>query len=547
MLSKRLLVGIIIVGAFLFNVLSYWHYHSNVKDDIYKNAKNITAAFDDAWKTTSYLMQYMHTHIQNTSTDTQHVQTLLHSFRNGQADVHEWSIFLFADASHHVIAANNSSHIADKNLSIAHRDYIEKTMNEPNVMHFGKPVFGVYSQKWAIPVGYGMMKKNAYQGTLVTGLVISPLVAYLQSYKTQQSVIFSLNAPAMRTQLFGESHLSHFGIHPPKASMQTAAKGLWLDYSYNTTDYISGLLRSFVITNGIYGCLVLGIILVASLSRNKALAPVRSLIRKQQCDMKNAPEEIVHIKELMNSISYLHQERDEYKQLVSRKNKEIKQALASAHLTLDYLSQRNTSHDTKKVAPFTHDTEALNNIIALSSEMHKKQSAFIHSPTLKISLAEYLNAIIGKQLMGYIFSQNINIPEAARITANEKAFIETLDYSIKLMKNNMKNLDHHYTLSVKGDEKSLCFSLTRHSSELVFSDYKQGSLPDLIYEIEHMHQPAHACKISADVTTERCNAFEVNCQNNQLYEHAIEFFAKLNQHKTSVSLTSEEVKLTMRF
>ena len=133
--------------------------------------------------TTTYLIRYMAMQIRSFPGDIEKIEELLYTFRSDNADIYDWSIFLFADEMHHVVAANNTKNIAQKKLSLAHRDYIQKAQLQTWRPIIGKPIYGIYSKKYSAPMGIGITdNNNQYVGTIVTGLVIEPL---LQSFSAK--------------------------------------------------------------------------------------------------------------------------------------------------------------------------------------------------------------------------------------------------------------------------------------------------------------------------------------------------------------------------
>jgi CheY-like chemotaxis protein len=88
----------------------------------------------------------------------------------------EYSTFSWVNEKHRFVVSSNKGLHLDEYLDMSKRDYIPKTVSQPLQIHLGDPIYGIYSGKYSIPAGYGVVdKKGKYLGAVVTSFVISGL------------------------------------------------------------------------------------------------------------------------------------------------------------------------------------------------------------------------------------------------------------------------------------------------------------------------------------------------------------------------------------
>lgn len=157
--------------------------------------QRVSGKFDDYLSYTAYIMKHIGGQIQNNNKfkDYHFINQLLASYRTPNNEVLSWSTFSWVNSSFHLIVSSNEG-INLKNFGdLSKRDYIPKTAFHPGTMQCGIPVYGIKSNLWSIPIGYGVEnEKGEYLGAIVTGIVIDGLKKKLAETIRSEKVFFAL-------------------------------------------------------------------------------------------------------------------------------------------------------------------------------------------------------------------------------------------------------------------------------------------------------------------------------------------------------------------
>jgi hypothetical protein len=100
------------------------------------------------------------------------INRLLISYRVPDNKIMEYSTFAWANKNHRYIISSNKGFHFDHKLDLSKRDYIPRTISHPFEIQLGKPVRGIFSKKYSIPFGYGVVdKNNRYLGAVISSFV----------------------------------------------------------------------------------------------------------------------------------------------------------------------------------------------------------------------------------------------------------------------------------------------------------------------------------------------------------------------------------------
>ena len=177
------------VLLFLFSTLSllasswmfFKHFHdakNTIEQKLEHQSGRIENTFTDAIDYTTSTMSFVGKQVSDNGKwhDYNFIKNLLISYRVPNNKIMEYSTFSWANEKHRFIVSSNKGLHLDQYLDMSQRDYIPKTVAQPLQIHLGNPVYGIYSGKYAIPAGYGVIDKNGkYLGAVITSFVISGL------------------------------------------------------------------------------------------------------------------------------------------------------------------------------------------------------------------------------------------------------------------------------------------------------------------------------------------------------------------------------------
>ncbi len=171
---------VILSSVIYFGLFAKYYY--NIKSTIYQNLENqsgrIENTFIDAIEYTEHSMNFIARQIVDNKkwNDYEFIKRLLVSYRIPDNRIMQFSTFAWANDKFRFIVSSNKGLHLDKQLYLLDRDYIPLTVSNPLKIQLGKPVYGIYSYKYAIPAGYGVVDKSGkYLGSVITSFVISSL------------------------------------------------------------------------------------------------------------------------------------------------------------------------------------------------------------------------------------------------------------------------------------------------------------------------------------------------------------------------------------
>ncbi len=187
-------LSIIIIA--ICTILFYNDYKTRIKiikNELISKNERVERKFVDSLLYTKHIMKYVSSQIEiRKNLDDEFINQLLISYRVPEDSVLSWSTFSWADKNHHLIISSNYG-IDRKNYGdLSKRDYIPKTVQYPKTLQTGTPIFGIKSNLWSVPVGYGVTKNNQYIGAVVTGIGIEGLKSKLDETITDHKISFAL-------------------------------------------------------------------------------------------------------------------------------------------------------------------------------------------------------------------------------------------------------------------------------------------------------------------------------------------------------------------
>ncbi len=176
----------------------------------------------------------------NKEKDYNFINRLLISYRVPDDNLMEYSTFAWADEKHRYIISSNKGFHFDQNLDLSQRDYIPRTIADPFKVQLGKPVSGIFSKKYSIPFGYGVVdKKNKYLGAVISSFVIDGLQKKLDETISNEGIYFALlqkdGLPITNSSSVNFSDISSL-IQTKWQKINQSKKGILYEYGLLKTD-----------------------------------------------------------------------------------------------------------------------------------------------------------------------------------------------------------------------------------------------------------------------------------------------------------------------
>jgi len=196
----RLLVVILVILVVLIPLIFLHRNYSNQKQLIDQRLRSqserIENNFVGALEYTEHSMDYIARQILSNDhgrINYYFIKTLLAGYTVPDHRIIELSTFAWANEKHRYIISSNKGYHFNENLDLSKRDYIPKTVSEPFKMHLGKLVYGIYSKKYSLPAGYGVVNDSGkYLGAVVVGFAIDGLERNLNEVINFDGISFVL-------------------------------------------------------------------------------------------------------------------------------------------------------------------------------------------------------------------------------------------------------------------------------------------------------------------------------------------------------------------
>lgn len=185
---------IFVIFSTIVFVNSYSNFKSEVAAEVREQNERIKRRFSDSVLYTKHIMSYIGYQIamEGAANDYEFINRLLLSYRRSDDQVMAWSTFSWVDKNRNLVVSSNLG-VMKELVDMSSRDYIPFTVQYPKNMFMGRPVYGIVSKLWSIPVGYGVIdQRNNYLGTVISGIVISGLKSQIEDSITNRNISFAI-------------------------------------------------------------------------------------------------------------------------------------------------------------------------------------------------------------------------------------------------------------------------------------------------------------------------------------------------------------------
>lgn len=192
-LFSTLFAIIVVVFSLTFLLNDYFNFKADVVTEVKEQNDRAKNKFVDSILYTKHIMRHVGKQAANHGVDDyKFINNLLISYRIVEDDLLTWSTFSWVDKNQKLVVSSNNG-IMETPIDMSIRDYMPLTARYPETIQMGRPVYGVISGLWSIPIGYGVVdKNNKYLGTVVTGIVLDGLKSQFESCITSRNVSFAL-------------------------------------------------------------------------------------------------------------------------------------------------------------------------------------------------------------------------------------------------------------------------------------------------------------------------------------------------------------------
>lgn len=185
-------IVIALCGWFIFQTIS--SYKSKIIQQLEFQAERLEKSFAYPVEQTIYMMQVLISQIRHNHNNLAVIEDVLMRFKiHSQVEnILTWTAFSWVDKDFK-LTADMLYGIMDNPIDMSDRQYVHLTKQEPNEVHFGKPIYGSTSKVWMIPAGIGVTdNKENYIGSIVIGFGIAALLEKLKTAAINEGIDFAL-------------------------------------------------------------------------------------------------------------------------------------------------------------------------------------------------------------------------------------------------------------------------------------------------------------------------------------------------------------------
>ena len=193
-----LISSILAIAAFLFSAAfllnDYVKFKSDISNDLKANNERVEQKFSDSLFYTRLIMSYVGRQVSNNGNprDYKFIKNVLNSYRMPENGLMSWSILSWANPEHKIVISRGAG-ILKESKDLSHRDYIPSTRSNPETIQTGKPVKGIISNLYSIPMGYGVIDTHRkYIGAVISGIVIKNVQSQIEDLIDNPNISFAL-------------------------------------------------------------------------------------------------------------------------------------------------------------------------------------------------------------------------------------------------------------------------------------------------------------------------------------------------------------------
>lgn len=188
----------IIASAFLFSALflvnDYFKFKSEIKHDLVVNNELIEQKIVDSFFYTKLIMSYVGRQLANHGNfkDYKFIENVLNGYRMPSDGLMSWSVLSWVDEDNKVAVSRRIGHLQQK-VDLSNRSYIIEAKKFPETLQINRPVLGVISGIYNVPIAYGVTDaRRKFVGSVVIGIIIDNLRLQLHDTVRKKEISFAL-------------------------------------------------------------------------------------------------------------------------------------------------------------------------------------------------------------------------------------------------------------------------------------------------------------------------------------------------------------------
>ncbi len=192
LLAPTLLFVVIIISFLIHELVQIKR--GQLHNTLTQEAAMVENVLLEKFNSTFVVINMMGEEISKKPHDKIHIEHVLNKYKLDKSlnQIFSWTIFSWADQNSQLTVDGEYGIMKDP-IDLSLRDYIPKSLSEPNQLVLGEPVFGSTSKKWMIPGGLTILD-NDHQtlGTITIGFEIDNLTKFIQSSLRNDNVTVEL-------------------------------------------------------------------------------------------------------------------------------------------------------------------------------------------------------------------------------------------------------------------------------------------------------------------------------------------------------------------
>ncbi len=208
--------------VFLLLLLSAWvawvtytTHSARIVSELEKEADRIDRTLEREIENAGYLLNAIGQQI--TQLDTKNLDEVARLLKTFDSHKPVYAVWSWTGSRREVVVSSNKG-VLERPVSVADRDYVQKSQENPWAIHIGRPIQGRVSGKWVIPVGMGISDATGkYIGTLVASVDINALTEQISHLIKREGISFAIMSRTLvpLTVVSGNEHFieEHF---PPE-------------------------------------------------------------------------------------------------------------------------------------------------------------------------------------------------------------------------------------------------------------------------------------------------------------------------------------------
>ena len=228
-------------------IVSYSLENTRTRHQLVSDARKLNAVISEPIDYVNALSMYMGKKISdnNKYEDLKYIDALFKEtliYRGSTNKSISWPMFSWGDKKHR-LAVNTMEGISKTKQSLASRGYSWRARYEPWELQFSKPISGMISKTWVLPVALGIANsRDEFKGTIITGINIKEMITRAESVLNSGNSFILVNRDPFNQDMdkiiLSSSNAPHFSQDYKRIPRIVEKCRDWMEQSGTMAQYI---------------------------------------------------------------------------------------------------------------------------------------------------------------------------------------------------------------------------------------------------------------------------------------------------------------------